>query len=163
MWTFIKDSIISILDPMCPFKTYKLPEAREPWITNEALEAIRDKDKLMAKVKKTKSERDWALAREARNLVGREVENLRIDFLKHQQTVHKDDPKKFWKSIASIFPNKMDSPTSIWLKDKDKGNMVNSHDIPIHMNSFFTSIGPKLASVHTDVWEYFGETSANEI
>ena len=86
-----------------------MPAAREPWITNEALEAIRDKDRLLAKAKRTKSGRDWALAREMRNTVGRDVENLRIDFLKNQQTIHKDDPKKFWKSIASIFPDKKDS------------------------------------------------------
>ena len=163
MWTFIKKSIFSILDPMCPIKTYKVPEAREPWLTNEALEAIRDKDKLLNKARRTKSANDWELARRARNSVGREIENLRVNFLKDQQTAHKNDPKKFWKSIASVFPNKRNSQTSIWLKNEDENTKLEQRDIPNYMNSFFTGIGPKLAKMHSANWEYFGRTSALDI
>ena len=36
---------------MCPLKSFRLPAAREPWITNEGLEAIRDKDRLLKKAR----------------------------------------------------------------------------------------------------------------
>ena len=32
---------------MCPLKSFKVKEAGEPWLTNKALEAIREKDNLL--------------------------------------------------------------------------------------------------------------------
>ena len=91
---------------MCPLKCFRVPEARELWLTNEALEAIRDKDRLLRRARKTKSSVDWEAARVACNTVGRQIENLRIDFLKNQQVLHKADPKKFWSTISTVIPSK---------------------------------------------------------
>ena len=159
----MKENIISVLNPMCPLKTFKVSEAREPWITNEALEAIRDKDKLLETAKRTKSARDWELARRARNTVGRDIENLKVDFLKNQQAIHKNDPKKFWKYIqfSPVFPSKKQASSTIWLKDD--GNDISSKNIPNYMNTFFTEIGPKLASKHNSRWKYYGHTSERDI
>ena len=55
MWDFFEKTITKVIDPVCPIKTFVVPEAREPWITNEASKAIRDKDKLLRKAKKKKS------------------------------------------------------------------------------------------------------------
>ena len=41
-----------------------------------------------------------------RNEVGRSLRDLRADYLKQQQEAHKADPKKFWKSVSSIIPDK---------------------------------------------------------
>ena len=106
LWGLLKTAILNSIDPVCPLKKFKVAEAKELWITNEALEAIRDKDKLLKKAKHTKKEEDWIRAKEARNRVGRDLENLRIDYLKDQQTVHKGDPKKFWATIMQWFLGK---------------------------------------------------------
>ena len=83
-----------------------------------------DKDKLLQKAKKSGKEADWVAAREARNRVGRDLENLRADFLKNQQEANKNDPKKFWSTISSIFPGKKGKSSKIWLKDQDKKEEV---------------------------------------
>ena len=133
-----------------------MPEAKEPWVTNEILEAIRDKDNLLGKAKRTRSEQDWVQAKKARNEVGRAVQNLKIDYLKTQQTTHQNDPKEFWKSISTISPGKAKSSTQIWLKDSTSGIEIEPENIPDHMNSFFTNVGPQLASRHTSQWKYYG-------
>ena len=101
-----RKAILKIIDPICPLRSFSVPEAKEPWITNEALEAIRDKDKLLKKAKRTGLIGHWVEAKQVRNTVGRQVENLKIDYLKKQQTAHVNDPKEFWMSIASVFPGK---------------------------------------------------------
>ena len=64
---------------MCPLKSFKGSKPREPWIMNEALEAIRDKERALRKAKTTKNEGDWEIARRERNRVGRELEILRSE------------------------------------------------------------------------------------
>ena len=59
--------MLSIADRMCPLKRYKVAQAKDPWITNEILEMIKDKDRLLRKAKKCKLAADWENAKLARN------------------------------------------------------------------------------------------------
>ena len=60
-------------------RKFKVKEVREPWITNESIEAINDKDRLLRKAKKSGKTTDWEEAKRVRNRVGRDLENLRAD------------------------------------------------------------------------------------
>ena len=114
----MEEKIILQANHFCPIRSFRVEALREPWITNEAVEAIRDKDKLMQKARKSRKEEDWKAAREARNGVGRDLENLRAEFLKTQQEDNKNDPNKFWNTISSILPGKKGKSAKIWLKDQ---------------------------------------------
>ena len=46
LWEFMENKLIEQVNLMCPSKKYRVKEAREPWITNEAIEAIKEKDRL---------------------------------------------------------------------------------------------------------------------
>ena len=105
LWEFMEEKILQLVNRSCLIKKYKVRARREPWVTNEAIEAIKDKDRLLRKAKRSGKAEDWEIARRVRNLVGRDLENLRSDFLKRQQETYKNDPKKFWKNIAAIFPS----------------------------------------------------------
>ena len=102
-------------------------------------------------------------ARRIRNQVGRDLENLRADFLKRQQENNTNDPKKFWKNITAIFPSKTGKSGSIWLKDKVSKNDIVSENTANYINQFFTNIGPELAKQHNKGWEYYGETVQESI
>ena len=121
LWAILKGKISRAIDGMCPIHTFRVKEA---WITHEALEAIRDKDRALNRAKKSGSEADWEAARQIRNRVGRELENLRADYLKNQQVAHKNDPKKFWKSVSYIMPKNKSKSNKIWLKDEKNDTNV---------------------------------------
>ena len=163
LWGILSKVITDTINPMCPMKSFKVREAGEPWLTNEALEAIRDKDNLLRKAKRTKNELDWVNAKESRNRVGRDLRNLRSEYLMNQQTLHKNDPKKFWSTISSIIPGKKDSSKLIWLKDEESEQDIDQAKVSHYMNSFFTSIGPGLAKKHTQNWVYFGDRLQNSL
>ena len=74
---------------------FKVKEIQEPWVTNEILEEIKDKDSSLKVAKRTGIVEDWAKARADRNRVGRLVEQAESDFLRAQQEELADDPKKF--------------------------------------------------------------------
>ena len=68
-WCIMKNAILSIIDIMCPIKTYNTKQVKDPWINNEILEAIHDKDRLLARAKRTQKPNDWANAKRRRNEV----------------------------------------------------------------------------------------------
>ena len=85
LWDLMEKEILKQANLMCPIKKLRVNAKRKPWITNDAIEAIRDKDRLLKKAKRTGRAVDWGVARRARNEVGRDLENLRTDFLKRKQ------------------------------------------------------------------------------
>ena len=61
---------------MCPMKTFKVAKFKEVWMTNEAIETIRDKERALSKARRTRKAEDWVRAQEMINRVGRDIENL---------------------------------------------------------------------------------------
>ena len=120
-WEMMRSIICSVINPMCPLKNFKVNEIQERWITNEAIEAIHDKNRAMTRARQTGNEEDWVYAKRLRNRVGRYLENLRADYLKNQQEANRGDPKSFWKSISSLIPKQKSSSNKIWLKDETTG------------------------------------------
>ena len=163
LWHIMEELITREIDEMCAMKSYRVAEKREPWLTNEALEAIKDKDRIMARAKRTGKEEDWSLAKRERNRVGRELELLRRDYLKNQQEEHKSDPKEFWKVISTIIPGKKVKGGKIWLKKETNGEEVPVKETADYINNFFTNIGPELAKQHSEPWAYFGNTIQDDI
>ena len=163
LWEQMQSIMEEEIDLMCPIKSFKVKKSREPWITNEAIEAIRDKDRALRKAKKSGKEEDWAVARRERNRIGRELELLRSDFLKAQQEEYKSDPKNFWKTIQSIIPNKKARKGGIQLKDHRTGLDIEKEQVPSFINEFFTNIGPNLAREHNERWIYFGKSNPHEL
>ena len=157
LWDWMENKIVEQADLLCPIRTFRMGAKREPWLTNEAMEAIRDKDKLIKKAKRTRKAGDWDAARIARNQVGRDLEQLKAEFLKREQEEHKGDPKKFWKNIAGIFPGKRGKSGRIWLKENESNVEVESERTADFINKYFTNIGPDLAAKINSEWRYYGE------
>ena len=156
----MKDKILHQANHFCPVKSFRVKALREPWITNEAVEAIRDKDKLLQKAKRSRREVDWIAAREARNRVGRDLEKLRADFLKKNNN---NDPKRFWNTILSILPGKKGKSTKIWLKNQTNNTDIDQNNTANFINTFFTNIGKDLASQYNEEWRYFGDVCQNSL
>ena len=163
-WDIMEGKIRLIINRMCPLKTFSVKEVREPWITNELLEEIKDKDRALKTAKHTKKPDDMRVAREARNRVGRLVGGARADFLKEQQQELPGDPKKFWRLVKSIVPNAKASTGKISLMDEELGGRrMREDEVAEHINNFFTDIGPKLASKigknSSEDWVFLGQKS----
>ena len=152
------NKIISIADQMCPLKSYKVAQAKDPWITNEVLEMIKDKDRLLRKAKKHKLAADWENAKLARNNTNAVIQQAKTNFIRENLNEHHDDSKKFWQNIYTILPSsKATLNPKISLRDPNGNFMNNDKDIAMKMNEHFTNIGPSLAANLSDPWTYAGQ------
>ena len=163
LWDFMYGAILQRIDKMCPLKTFRMDEFKEVWMTNEAIEAIRDKDRFLSRAKRSGKEEDWIEAKRVRNSVGRDIENLRSDFLKREQEASRTDPRKFWKNVASVIPSKKNGQSRIWLSDDVTKMEISPPQVADYINRFFTNVGPDLAKKHNAEWKYFGHTLGNSI
>ena len=66
---------------MCPLKKYRVAQAKEPWVTNEILESIKDEDRLLRRAKNKNTQHDWNLAKNARNSVNLQIRRAKANFV----------------------------------------------------------------------------------
>ena len=165
-WMFMENAIRTTLNLTCAIRTFRVNEVREPWITNELLEEIRDKDDCLKVARASGREEDLVLARRERNRVGKLTRDARAEFVKEQQREFKRDPKKFWKVISTIVPNNKQQQGKISLVDQNTNEEIEESKVANHINEFFSSIGPNLAENTSEPWIFRGleaEDSCREI
>ena len=151
-WDIMEATIINVIDKMCPIKTFKVSASQDPWITNELLEEIRDKDLALKKARRTHRDDHWSFARNERNRVGRLVELARKDLFHEEERNSTGDPNRFWRNISSCLPNKTSQKSDIILTDKATDCKIDTNDAPEHINTFFANIGNNLAKNFKHDW-----------
>ena len=164
-WEILEDRVRQFLNEKCPSKEFRTKEIREPWVTNELIEEIKDKDRAMRTAKRTGKVEDWVAAKAERNRVGRLVEQAKADFLRDQQEELADNPKKFWRVIKSIVPGKKPKVGKISLSTTNEGGEEVSIDeakVAEFINEYFSGIGPKLAEQHREPWRFYGEAREDQ-
>ena len=77
------------------------------------MEAIKDKDRLLAQAKTSGNQQDWANARRHRNEVKRMVKNAKSEFIRENLDQYQNNSKKFWKSLKDVIPSATNANISL--------------------------------------------------
>ena len=158
-WKILMTNIMTVIDVMCPLKKYKVAQAKEPWITNEILELIKDKDRLLRRAKNKNTQQDWDLAKNARNNLNFQIRRTKANFVQENLNLHQNNSKKFWQNIKDVLPNsKSNQNAYISLKDGSQNFISDNKEMANLINNYFTTIGPSLAANMNDPWVYNGPT-----
>ena len=162
-WEIMLNNIRRVMDNMCPLRTFHIRKMKEEWVSNELLEIIKDKDKALAKAKKTGTQADWVRARRMRNETIKLTRKARADFIKEKLSRHEKDSKKLWRELSEILPTKKGrNKNKISLK-KSSGMQVPSCETADFINDFFVGIGPNLSKVFNSKWAYKGRVVEADI
>ena len=86
-----------IIDEMCPLKLFKIKQEKEPWISNQLIELIKDKDYALKRAKKSKDPLLWAESKRLRNNCTKKLRDARADYIKDNLDNNTGNQKKFWK------------------------------------------------------------------
>ena len=156
-WNIMENIIRTEIDNMCPIKIFKVSKSRDPWISNEILEEIRDKDNALRRARRTSNAEHYNFAKSERNRVGKLVDKARANFFEDEERHNRRDPKRFWHNVSSILPSNKSKKLNISLFDADKKTDIDHDNTADFINSFFTDIGPKLAKSFSTSWDFNGE------
>ena len=156
-WNLLHSRILTTINDMCPLKKFKVAQAKELWVTNEILEMIKDKDRLLRRAKQRNTEIDWELARNARNNTNAHIRRAKANFIQDNLNLHQNNSKTFWQNIEEVLPSgKAGQSTNISFKDQNQNFIQNNKEMANVLNDFFITIGPSLAFNMTDPWVYRG-------
>ena len=154
MWDTMLDIIMGICNTLYPEKEYHINQTKEPWINDDIMHIIIEKDALLLQAKIENSENSWKIARQARNRTKNVITRAKSQYIYNSLNEVKNDHKTFWRKINNILPNKQQSKSKIHLKHNNVE--INDQEIPDFINNFFTDIGPNLASKFHDSYSFQG-------
>lgn len=132
-WKYFNNIIVDLVEKYIPKSSSKVKPIGQSWISSEAKEAIRHKNRLWRKYLRNRNSENWQNFKIARNLANRTVNKIKSDFeLKIAHEI-KTNPKQFWKYVRSKssesadFPTMIDSEGKTYTSDVDKANCFNKY------------------------------------
>ena len=149
-WTYLKNVINKAIDKQCPIKNIRVKDRNDPWISQEIIEMLHDKDEACKTAKSSGKPEDWKTARSLKHRANKAVRDARRDFITANLDTQQD-PKKFWQSINSIIPNS-EGKNLINLIDQESDESIELDKVAHEINYFFANIGEKLALNFDQPW-----------
>ena len=141
----MQDLITSILDSMCPIRTFHIRNYRPDWMSGELIEQIKDRDYFYKQAKKTGDEDLWNIAKYLRNLTNTNIRCAKREFVLSELKKNENDAKKFWKVIRSVIPaNKSESNNDIMLMNGTQ--KLGRSEVAHFINDYFINVG----NIHTN-------------
>ena len=162
-WCEYEQVIRAILDKFCPLKSFEIPEYRDPWMSQDVYEQIRDKNFRLQTARLSNLDIDWEIANNAKNACNKKVYRCRKNFFKEQLINYENDHKKFWRVINSIIPGQPNKTKNVKLVDQDTNIPVPDSDTANYVNQYFTQIGPVLAKDMHIPWKQYDNPATNFI
>ena len=106
---------------------------------------MRERDKAFRKARRTQGQDDWAIARNLRNSLCMDIKTSKSNIIKGKLDRYSNNPKKFWSEINKILPHAQDT-TIRSICDESTGKTFEEAELNEYINSYFSSIGSKLAN-----------------
>ena len=143
-WKIIIDRINEYLNDTCPLKAFSFSKEKQPWLNNELMVQLVNRDKAIKVARRTGNPDDLVFARKIRNRTKNLINKAKLDYYTNQLDDNRDDPRKYWQHIYNILnKNKKDNKFNL---EDNNGKLLDQKDVPDFINDFFTSIGAKLVN-----------------
>ena len=156
-WSCLQNIIRNCIDDMCPLKHFKIKQEKEPWLSNQLIELIKDKDLALRIAKKNKDPALWNEAKRLRNNCTKRLRDARAEYIKENLDNNTGNQNKFWKNIQNVIPStKSKKKGNIKLIDQDSNLDISEENTASYINDFFVNIGPNLAKNCNQPWNFDG-------
>ena len=134
-----------IIEKHAPLREMRVSEKYCPWINKDLKSLMRNRDRLKIAALKSKSTVLMDSYRQARNKVNSVNIKLKKQCFSAKISECRGNMKESWKTINEVLNKRSKSCNIDCIKDSGNA-IVNKKDISNAMNSFFCTIGEKLAS-----------------
>ena len=146
-WDKFNRLFIDILDSIAPIKEIRIKNRTEPWIDDNILQIIKERDKLLYASNRNKKDKELRKKFNViRNKLQREVKKAKENYFKNKMEENKDNPKKLWGQLNTIgYSNKTKDRSKIVLESEG----VKCHDskkVCKSFNDYFLNVASILVS-----------------
>ncbi len=145
-WTEWLNLVMSVINKHAPLKKKRIGKRRSPWITPQVVQKIRIRDYLKQRFDGTRDNNTWVQYKKARNEANNIIKRAKQNYFSTNITTAQKDPKKTWRLINDLTSRKMNKAASVKEVNFEGSTLTDPADISEAFNSYFTSIGDKLAN-----------------
>ena len=146
-WNRFKVMFTQIINEVAPLKEIRVKHRTEPWINNEILESMRERDKILYHSNRNKSDTDLRLKyNELRNKVTTMCRKAKASYFCNKIEEYKDNPKLLWKHFKSLGYSQKSKGNSKIVLDIDNEKCFDSKRIVEHINDFYINVASNLVS-----------------
>ena len=110
----------AIFDRHAPTIVKKVRGKPCPWMTPKLRKTMTNRDRILKKARRTKSQRDWSLYKRLRNKCTNQLKYAKSVFQRNLLEQSCNNAKKFWNTIKYIFPSKQKPISFNVQRDKEK-------------------------------------------
>ena len=135
---------LHIADKHAPMKTKRVRKVQSPWLTDDIIVMMRERDDLKRNAIRTSCNDIWDAYRTMRNRVNQEIEQSKKLFLSQGIKESGKNSRKVWSHLRHIVPGKNKSNNINKIKTND-GVSSDPEVIANNLNEYFANIGPTLA------------------
>ena len=143
-WALLWDWMQKAADKHCPLVKMDIRKKSADYLTSELIELQNDRDYFINKAEQSNDPGDWFIAkcmvRKARTEVRKAKSTYYLDLINS----NKQNPKKFWRTIAKIEPEA--KPVIGNLNYEGTETAIPNHLIAEEINNYFVEVGEKLAA-----------------
>ena len=145
-WENFKAILMSAIDNIDPVKGVRIKQRTEPWINNDILQSIKDRDKAFQLYKKDKSGENYSYFKELRNKTQTLIYNAKRGYFKEKVENENHDSKSLWLSLKELgMPSKKDKASASAIGLEIDGEVCfDRHIVAEKFNHFFTTVASKL-------------------
>lgn len=136
---------INVCNNHAPIKKKRVRKKKSPWLTDDIVSLIRERDKLKKKAIVTGLSSDWSNFRAMKNKVNYEIRYSKQSYIANNIRKSGKNTKKVWDTIRHVIPNKRVN-TNITCMESDKGDVNEPKKVANVLNDYFANVGPNLAS-----------------
>ena len=154
---------LSVLDKIAPFKTIRIKQRTQPWMSTEMIKLINLRDTYLRQFRKSKNQSDYELFIYHRNQVKYKKEKDKSQYYINVVNENKNRPKKLWPILKEV-----GSSTKCKTKESsislDIGNELCFDKVKVatHSNDFFTSNAASLVNKLPACSGQFGQSHVVE-
>lgn len=143
-WQSFKETFTNILDKVAPVKEVRVKQKTEPWMNQDILSNIKERDDYITSFRKFGKDEDYRLYCKYRNLVQRQCKQAKADYFNEGINDNMGNPKKLWSHFKNLGYKQNCKVDSNVILNIDGENSFDNAKIANHFNSFFTTIASKL-------------------
>ena len=141
-----------MVNGIAPIKIVRLKQRSHPWMDNEMLLAIRDRDNAMQNLKKLKSHENHKIYCLLRNKVHHKVRKAKRNFVKDKIIAQcRNSSWDLWKTLKNKGISKKQSAVSSIRLDIDSKITFDKKIVANTFNYFFTTIAANLVRKLPDI------------
>ncbi|CAB4025166.1 Hypothetical predicted protein [Paramuricea clavata] len=137
---------MSVIDKHAPLKKKRIGKRKSPWITSHVVQKIRERDYLKRQFDITRDDEIWLQYKKARNETNNTIRQAKHNYFITNIEAARKDPRKTWRLVNDLNSRKVSDVTSVKKVNLDGNEITNAAEISDAFNSYFTSIGEKLAN-----------------